>query len=70
MSGMNNEELAVKFARQAGLSRAAAADQLDQLVHDILTSLRRGEAAPLPGLGTFVPGPAFEFEPKLRKRRK
>jgi nucleoid DNA-binding protein len=62
---MNKGELANRLARQMHRSKAAAADELDRVVHQILTSLRRGEKARLPGLGTFVPGerPAFEFDP-------
>lgn len=61
---MKKDELTATLAKQERLSHAAAADQLDRVVHDILSRLRRGETAPLPGLGKFVPGiePAFEFE--------
>jgi len=61
---MRKDELAGRLAKRTGLSKAAAADRLDGVVHDILTSLRKGQAAPLPGLGTFLPGqkPAFRFE--------
>jgi hypothetical protein len=61
---MKKDELAAKLAKQERLTHAAAADQLDRVVHEILSKLRRGEPAPLPGLGKFVPGvePAFEFE--------
>jgi nucleoid DNA-binding protein len=67
---MNKEELAARLAKQAGVSRATAADQLDQVIHDILARLRRGEAAPLPGLGRFVPGEGFRFEPRKAKGRR
>ncbi len=61
---MKKKELAAKLAKEKRLSQADAADQVDRVVHEILTKLRRGEAAPLPGLGKFVPGtePAFEFD--------
>ncbi len=64
VSGMNQGELANRLARHTHRSKAAAADDLDRVVHQILTSLRRGQKARLPGLGTFLPGeqPAFEFE--------
>jgi nucleoid DNA-binding protein len=62
---MNRRKLATRLARQTGISKAEAADQLDEFVHDVLTRLRKGRATPLPGLGTFVPGdkPQFKFEP-------
>ncbi|HWR53870.1 MAG TPA: HU family DNA-binding protein [Bryobacteraceae bacterium] len=53
---MRKEQLTAHLARSTGQSRAAAADQLDRVVHDILARLRRGEAAELPGLGKLVPG--------------
>ncbi len=61
---MNKQDLATRLARESGLSKAAAADRLDRLVHNILSRLRQGKTAPLPGLGTFLPGPkpAFRFE--------
>ncbi len=70
VGGMNRGDLAGKLARQTHCSKAAAADDLDRVVHTILTSLRRGEKARLPGLGTFVPGrePAFEFEADSKER--
>jgi nucleoid DNA-binding protein len=66
---MKKTELAGRLAKQTRLSRAAAADELDRIVHDILQRLRQGKSAALPGLGRFKPGetPAFEFEPQHRK---
>ncbi|MGD0014787.1 MAG: HU family DNA-binding protein [Bryobacteraceae bacterium] len=67
---MNRDELAARLARQTGSSKAAAADEVDRVVSDILTRLRRGEKARLPGLGTFVPGgqPEFQFDEDLGAR--
>ena len=61
---MKKPEIAKRLARQAGVSSAEAADQLDRVVHEILAKLRAGQSAPLPGLGRFTPGPkgAFQFE--------
>ncbi|HEY1204587.1 MAG: HU family DNA-binding protein [Bryobacteraceae bacterium] len=63
---MDKDDLATRLARRTGSSKAAAADEVDRVVHQILAKLRRGERAPLPGLGTFVPGQSlgFEFEAK------
>jgi len=44
------------MARQAGVSQAEAADRLDRVVHQILSDLRKGKPAPLPGLGRFTKG--------------
>jgi nucleoid DNA-binding protein len=69
---MNKGELAGSLARRMHRSKASAADEVDRVVHQILTSLRRGEKARLPGLGTFVPGakPGFEFEGDKREPSK
>ena len=66
---MNKDDLATRIARQSGVSRATAADRLDQVIHDILSKLRRGEAAPLPGLGQFLPGLGFQFESRATGRK-
>ncbi len=61
---MDKDDLAGRLARQTRRSKAAAADEVDRVVHQILAKLRRGERARLPGLGTFLPGlePRFEFD--------
>ncbi len=66
MGAMDKDDLARRLARQRRSSRAAAADEVDRVVHQILAKLRRGEQARLPGLGTFLPGQEtrFEFDPK------
>lgn len=66
---MKKQDIAVRLARKAGVSRAAAADRLDRLIHDILTELKRGNPVSLPGLGTFTPGKRlnFEFDPRKPK---
>ena len=53
-SHMKREELARTLARQHRLTRAEARDQVDQLVHRILTSLRQGKPVELPGVGRLV----------------
>jgi Bacterial DNA-binding protein len=64
---MKREQLARRLARESGITPAAAADQLDRILSDILKRVRRGQSASLPGLGTFWPGPqpAFYFEQGL-----
>ena len=55
-----------RLARQAGVSKAVAADQLDRAVHDILKKLRKGRTVVLPGLGILSAGkkPGVEFKPE------
>ncbi len=68
---MKKSQIAKRLARRAGVSKAEAADQLDRVVHEILSHLRNGQPAPLPGLGTFVPGRSWEFQfekPKGREK--
>ena len=54
---MKKPQIARKIARHAGLTSAEAADHLDSVVSDILTHIRRGQAADVPGLGRFHPEP-------------
>ncbi|MEX2263054.1 MAG: HU family DNA-binding protein [Bryobacteraceae bacterium] len=62
---MKKTDLARRLARQTHKSKAEAADDLDRVVHRILSNLRKGQPAQLPGLGRFQPGKkwSFEFEP-------
>ena len=50
---MRKPELAKRLARRSGVTAAEAADRLDRVVYQILEKLRRGQEAPLPGLGKF-----------------
>ncbi|HUO28440.1 MAG TPA: HU family DNA-binding protein [Bryobacteraceae bacterium] len=60
---MKKSGIAKRLARQSGVSKAEAADQLDRVIHQILSKLREGKSAPLPGLGSFKPGPkGYQFE--------
>ena len=52
---MKREELAKRLAQKTGVSDSAARDEVDELVHNILYSLRRGQAVKLPGVGKLVP---------------
>jgi nucleoid DNA-binding protein len=67
---MQKQQLAARLARRAHTSKPAAADELDRVIHDILKGLRKGEAVPLPGLGTFIPGkrPAFRFDSRTEEK--
>lgn len=68
---MRKAEIAKRLARQSGVSKAEAADELDRVVHEILFKLRKGKPASLPGLGLFKPGPqgSFQFEKEKRVGR-
>ena len=50
---MKNTDIALQIARDTGVSRAAAADQLDEVLTSILKKLKKGGAANLPGIGRF-----------------
>lgn len=67
---MRMPEIAKRLARRAGVTPAEGADQLDRVVHQILSSLRKGKPATLPGLGRFTHGPdgKIAFEREGRKR--
>lgn len=63
---MKSEDLTRELARKTRQSPAQARDEIDTLVHRILTSLRQGLPLELPGVGHLhVPDP-----PKTRPRRK
>jgi nucleoid DNA-binding protein len=70
---MKKPEIARRLARQSGISAAAAADELDRVVHRIVTNLRKGREASLPGLGVFAKGPdgtiAFKADRDRDERR-
>ncbi len=54
---MKKLEIARKIARQAGVTEGEAADRLDGVVRHILSALRKGGEADLPGLGRFTRAP-------------
>ena len=72
-TGMKKEQLARRLAKESHISTAAAADQLDRVLHDILRRVRSGKSASFPGLGTFRPdrksGFQFDIPPRPRKER-
>jgi nucleoid DNA-binding protein len=53
---MKKLALAELLAKQTNVSTGAAADDLDRVVHDILTNLKKGKSASVPGLGKFTLG--------------
>jgi len=69
---MKKSAIAARIARQSRVSKAAAADELDRVVHKILTRLRSGRPAALPGLGTFTPGQElnFHFDPPRKEKNR
>jgi hypothetical protein len=61
---MKKSELARAIARQHKMKTGDAADQVDRAVTRIIRTLRRGNIARLPGLGTITPGKPWTFEPE------
>jgi nucleoid DNA-binding protein len=59
---MKKEQLARQLAKESKITAAAAADQVDRILNDILERIRRGRSASLPGLGTFAPGQKKDFQ--------
>jgi nucleoid DNA-binding protein len=61
---MRKEQLARRLGKESGITPAAAADQLDRMISEILMRVRSGRSAALPGFGTFGPGqsPQFQFD--------
>jgi nucleoid DNA-binding protein len=50
---MQKTDIAKKMARRSGVTQAEAADQLDRVVQQIVSNLRKGRDTKLPGLGKF-----------------
>ncbi len=59
---MKQSQLIRRLARATGVSNAAAADQLDHIVAQIVGRLRRGQSAKIPGLGAFPAGNRSQFD--------
>jgi nucleoid DNA-binding protein len=53
---MKKPEITKYLAKESGVTEAEAADRLDRVVHEILSNLRSGKSASLPGLGRFRAG--------------
>jgi nucleoid DNA-binding protein len=70
MVGMKKPDIAKRLATRSGCSEAEAADSLDRMVHHILSNVRKGKPAALPGLGRFLQDAdgnlTFELEGKHR----
>ena len=66
---MKKAEIAKRMAQEAGVSPAEAADRLDGVVRDVLSSLRKGRVATWPGLGRFhnERDGRMAFQPERRK---
>lgn len=61
---MKKPDLVRAVARRSGVEKVAAADQMDRVVTRIIRTLRRGQSAHLPGLGTLDPGKPWTFRPE------
>ena len=59
---MKQSALIRRLARATGVTPAAAADQLDHIVAQIVGRLRRGQTAKIPGLGAFPAGDRSHFD--------
>jgi nucleoid DNA-binding protein len=51
---MKREEIAKKLAQNTGLSDSAARNEVDELVHNILNKLRKGQQVKVPGVGKLL----------------
>ena len=63
---MKKPNLAREVAKRNGVQKGAAADQMDRVVTRIIRTLRRGQPARLPGLGTLEPGKPWTFRPESK----
>jgi nucleoid DNA-binding protein len=63
---MKKSELAKDLALRNGMKTGDAADQMDLVVHRLIRTLRAGQPARLPGLGTIKPGKTWTFLPEQK----
>ena len=69
---MKQRQLIQRLARKANVSEAVAADTLDQVLHRILSRLRRKQEAEVPGIARLLPesgGKLTVCPPKEGKER-
>jgi hypothetical protein len=59
---MSQRPASLKPQRPHAVEPAAAADELDAAVHQILQKLKEGKTVRLPGVGTLRPGPENSVE--------
>ena len=64
------DRLISRLAAKSKLPPAKAADGVDKLVHRILTKVRKGETAELPGLGKFRSGDGLQFSSETAQGEK
>jgi DNA-binding protein HU-beta len=50
---MNKSELAVKLAKETGLTKTAATNTIETLIETITKALKKGDQVSLVGFGTF-----------------
>jgi len=58
---MKKDQITRRLAKESKVPTVVAADQVDRVVSELLRRVRKGEAASLPGLGTFQSGSQREF---------
>jgi hypothetical protein len=52
--GLKREDLARALAQRGPLTEGQAQDELDRVVHRIVTNLRQGRPAKMPGVGALL----------------
>jgi nucleoid DNA-binding protein len=58
---MKNSAIIKKVARRHSIEPADAADRMAGIVDQLVSKLKRGEEAHLPGLGKILPGRKWAF---------
>jgi len=65
---MRQNELEKRLVEEAGLTPAAARDEVDEVVRRVLESLRKGRSAELPGVGRLTVKKADADAPKVVRK--
>jgi hypothetical protein len=67
---MKRHEFAKTAALDKGVLAETVADEMDSAVNRLLKTLKSGQNAHLPGLGTIVPGKKWVFRQERRSGAK
>jgi len=68
---VKRQDLARTLSERSSLSEGQAQDEFDRVVHDVVTSLRQGQPAEMPGVGHMMAKPmmakSWTVKPSAKK---
>ena len=63
---VKRQDLARTLSERSSLSEGQAQDEFDRVVHDVVTSLRQGQPAEMPGVGHMM-AKSWTVKPSAKK---